>query len=90
MIRVRILKRSFTEVKILLSSFFASLLVLGYAQGGEGDSPPPPDSSTKSPAVKVENKKFKDENKDGFNDLRDKGSYERFLKEALKERKGKK
>lgn len=62
----------------------------GFAYGGEGDTIPSPPSKAKKTEIKTEKKKFKDENKDGFNDLRDKGYYEKFLKEALKERKGKK
>uniref|UniRef100_A0A7C2K5R0 Uncharacterized protein n=1 Tax=candidate division WOR-3 bacterium TaxID=2052148 RepID=A0A7C2K5R0_UNCW3 len=71
---------------VLVLIIFAS----DFAYGGGGDTIPSPPSRAKKAEVKAEKKKFKDENKDGFNDLRDKGSYEKFLKEALKERKGKK
>jgi hypothetical protein len=62
-------------------------LSFGLAFGGEGEKPSPQDSSK---ARKVEVKKFKDEDKDGFNDLRDRGKYEKLLKDVIKEKKGKK
>lgn len=65
------------------------LMTLGFAYGGEGDKPSPKDT-IKSKIGKIERKKFKDENKDGFNDLRDKGKYEKLLQDAIKERKEKK
>jgi hypothetical protein len=65
------------------------LFTQGFAYGGEGDTIPSPPSKAQKSQVKIEKKKFKDENKDGFNDLRDKGDYEKLLKEVLKERKGK-
>ncbi len=65
------------------------LFTQGFAYGGEGDTIPSSPSKAQKSQVKIEKKKFKDENKDGFNDLRDKGDYEKLLKEVLKERKGK-
>jgi len=64
-----------------------SLFLVGAVFGREGSNPSPKDSS-KAKAEKIEAKRFKDKDKDGFNDLREKGSYEKFLKEAIKEKKG--
>ncbi|MEO0198241.1 MAG: hypothetical protein ABIM42_01890 [candidate division WOR-3 bacterium] len=72
---------------LILAVFF--LTTMGFAFGGEGDKPSPQDT-VKPKSVKIEPKKFKDENKDGFNDLRDKGKYEKLLQDAIKEKKGKK
>ncbi|HOK22434.1 MAG TPA: hypothetical protein PKU94_04765 [Candidatus Hydrothermia bacterium] len=77
-------------MKKLLIAFLTIMFFVGYVSGGEGNNPPPPDTSKKANVQKIESKKFKDDNKDGFNDIRDKGNYEKILKEALRERKGKK
>ncbi len=65
------------------------MLFFGLANAGEGGNPPSPDSS-KKPTTVVEKKKFLDTNKDGFNDLRKKGDFEKILKDAIKEKKDKK
>ncbi len=65
------------------------MLFFGLANAGEGGNPPSPDSS-KKPTTVVERKKFQDKDKDGFNDLRGKGDFEKLLKDAIREKKGKK